>query len=86
MIDSDTNGSFTVADLKFSRENRYSRTSLSRTHLFRITAYLEVKIWSLFLHETMTTGNKIMWKRGEIAPKEQRAISPLFRIILYIYF
>ena len=20
-------------------------------------------------HETMTTGNKIMWKRGEIAPK-----------------
>ena len=29
----------------------------------------------------MTTGNKIMWKRGE------RAISPLFHIILsYIYF
>ena len=26
----------------------YSRTSLSRTRLFRITAYLEVKIWSLF--------------------------------------
>ena len=26
----------------------YSRTSLSLTHLFRITAYLEVKIWSLF--------------------------------------
>ena len=25
-----------------------SRTSLSRTRLFRITAYLEVKIWSLF--------------------------------------
>ena len=24
-----------------------SRTSLSRTRLFRITAYLEVKIWSL---------------------------------------
>ena len=44
----------------------YSRTSLSRTRLFRITAYLEVKIWSLFEHETMTTGNKIMWKRGEI--------------------
>ena len=46
----------------------YSRASLSRTRLFRITAYLEVKIWSLFWHETMTTGNKIMWKRGEIAP------------------
>ena len=28
--------------------NIYSRTSLSRTRLFRITAYLEVKIWSLF--------------------------------------
>ena len=26
----------------------YSRASLSRTRLFRITAYLEVKIWSLF--------------------------------------
>ena len=29
-------------------KNIYSRTSLSRTRLFRITAYLEVKIWSLF--------------------------------------
>ena len=28
--------------------NEYSSTSLSRTRLFRITAYLEVKIWSLF--------------------------------------
>ena len=26
----------------------YSRISLSRTRLSRITAYLEVKIWSLF--------------------------------------
>ena len=31
-------------------------------------AYLEVKIWSLFKHVTLTTGNKILWKRGEIAP------------------
>ena len=30
-----------------------------------------MKIWSLFYHETMRTGNTIMWKRGEIAPKEQ---------------
>ena len=29
-------------------DTKYSRTSLSRTRLFRITAYLEVKIWSLF--------------------------------------
>ena len=27
---------------------KYSRLSLSRLHLSRITAYLEVKIWSLF--------------------------------------
>ena len=30
----------------------------------------------------MTTGNKIMWKRGEIAPKEQFL---LFSTLLYIY-
>ena len=53
----------------------YSRTSLSRTRLFRITAYLEVKICPYFT--TMTTGKKIMWKGGEI--------SPLFHIIIYIY-
>ena len=61
---------------------RYSRTSLSRTRLFRITAYLEVKMWCLFKHETMTTGNKIMWKRGEIAPKEQFLF---FSTLFYIY-
>ena len=49
----------------------YSRLWLSRTRLSRITAYLEVKIWSLFKHECPTTGNKVLWKRGEIAPKEQ---------------
>ena len=27
---------------------KYSQTSLSRTRLIRITAYLEVKIWSMF--------------------------------------
>ena len=30
-----------------------------------------MKIWSLFKHCNLTTGNKILWKRGEIAPKEQ---------------
>ena len=64
------------------RKCRYSRTSLSRTRLFRITAYLEVKIWSLFQHETMTIGNKIMWKRGEIAPQQQFL---LFSTLFYIY-
>ena len=70
------------SSINFRHIHRYSRTSLSRTRLFRITAYLEVKIWSLFLHETMTTGNKIMWKRGEIAPKEQFL---LFSKLFYIY-
>ena len=44
----------------------------------------EVKIWSLFKHEYLTTGNKILWKRGEIAPKEG-AISPLFHNIFNIF-
>ena len=52
--------------------------SLSRLRLSQITAYLEVKIWSLFLHGNLTTGNKILWKREEIA---QGAISPLFHNI-----
>ena len=30
--------------------------------------YLEVKIRSLFKHENLTTGKKILWKRKEIAP------------------
>ena len=36
--------------------------------LSQVTAYLEVKIWSLFKHENLTTCNKILWNRGEIAP------------------
>ena len=44
----------------------YSWLSLSRPRLSRITAYLEVIIWSLLKHETLTTGYKIVWKRGEI--------------------
>ena len=51
--------------------NIYSRPSLSRLRLSRITAYLEEKIWSLFKHRNLTSGNKILWIRGEIAPQEQ---------------
>ena len=61
---------------------KYSRLSLSRLRLSRITAYLEVKIGSQFLHENLTTGNKLLWKRGEIAPKEQFL---LFSTIFSIY-
>ena len=42
-----------------------------------------MKIWSLFKHENLTTGYKILWKRGEIAPKEQFL---LFSTIFSIYF
>ena len=59
----------------------YSWLSLSRTRLSRITAYLEVKIWSLPKHEK-SNNNKILWKRGEIAPKEQFL---LFSTIFSIY-
>ena len=38
----------------------YKVDSLSRLYLSRITAYLEVKIWSLFKHENLTTGNNIL--------------------------
>ena len=45
-------------------------TLIISTSLSRITAYIEVKFWSLFLHGNLRTGNKILWKRGEIAPNE----------------
>ena len=60
----------------------YSWFSLSRPLLSQISAYLEVKIWSLLKHENLITGNKIFWKRGEIAPKEQFL---LFSTIFSIY-
>ena len=49
----------------------YSWLSISLPRLSWITAYLEVIISSLLKHENLTTGNKILWKRGEIAPWEQ---------------
>ena len=68
--------------------------SLSRPRLYRITAYLEVKIWSLPRHDNLTTGKKnIVEKRRNCS---WGAISPLFhnifniflnsRVILHIYF
>ena len=64
------------------RHLNYSWLSLSRPRLSRITAYLEVKILSLLKHENLTTGKKILWKKGEIAPKEQFL---LFSTIFSIY-
>ena len=54
--------------------------SLSRTRLSRITAYLEVKIWSLPKHENLITCKKnIVEKRRNCS---LGAISPLFHNIL----
>ena len=100
-------------------QSLYSWLSLFRPRLYRITAYLEVKVLSLPKHENLTTGEKycgkglldmsdlqnwgkiirittfnkficnwtlevgdivkILWKRGEISPKEP--ISHLFHNI-----
>ena len=44
----------------------YSRLSLSRPRLSRITAYLEVKIWSLPIHENLTTDGKYCRKEEKL--------------------
>ena len=41
------------------------KLSLSRPRLSRITAYLEVKIWSLPKHENLTTGKKYCRKEEQ---------------------
>ena len=39
----------------------------------------------LFKHENLITDNKILWKRGEIAPEEQLLLfSTIFSIYLYL--
>ena len=55
----------------------YSWLSLYRPRLSRITAYLEVKIWSLPELENLTTCKKY-------CGKEEEAISPLFHNIFNI--
>ena len=55
----------------------YSWLSLSRTRLSRITAYLEVKIWSLPKHENPTTGKK------KYCGKEEKLL--LYSTIFSIY-
>ena len=44
----------------------YSWLSLSRPRLSRITAYFEVKIWSLPKHENLTTGKKYSGKEEKL--------------------
>ena len=43
-----------------------SNNWLYRLRLSRITAYLEEKIPSLFKHENVTTGNKVLWKEKKL--------------------
>ena len=63
-------------------KEQYSRILLFRLRLSQITAYLEVKIWSLLQHGILTKGNKILWNREETVPKEQFF---LFSTIFSIY-
>ena len=60
------------------------RLSLFRPRLSLRTAYLEVKLWSLFKHGNLTVGNKILWKRGEIAHKEQFLLFSTIFSLLYL--
>ena len=55
--------------------NVYSCLSLSRTRLSRITAYLEVKIWSLPKDENLTTGKKYCGKAISLFPQYFQFIS-----------
>ena len=61
----------------------YSRLSLSRLRLSRITTFLEVKIWSLFLHGNLTT-EQVTKYCGKEEKLLIRAISPLFHNIFNI--
>ena len=62
----------------------YSQLSLSPLWLSRITAYLEEKIWSFFKCRNLRSGNKILWIRGEIAPKEQfLPFSTIFSVYIF---
>ena len=65
-------GGFDIGMLKLQSNLVISNSLISNYRLSRSENQV------LFYHETMTTGNKIMWKRG--------AISPLFHIILFIIF
>ena len=59
---SSANGKRHIKALK----SNYSWLSLSRTRLSRITAYLEVKIWSLPKHENLTSGKKYCGKEEKL--------------------
>ena len=71
----------------------YSWLSLSRPRLSRITAYLEVKIWSLPKHENLTTGKKYCGKEEKLLLRSNFSSFPQYfqytsnfkNLILHIY-
>ena len=60
----------------------YSWLSLSRPRLSRITAYLEVKIWSLPIHENLTTDGKYCRKEEKLLLRSN--FSPFPQYFQYI--
>ena len=57
----------TIRQLWYSIKGfKYSWLSLPRPRLSRMTAYLEVKIWSLPKHENLTTGKKYCEKEENL--------------------
>ena len=62
----------------FPGQTNYSRLPLSRTRLSRITAYLEVKIWSLPKHENLTTGKKYCGKEEKLLPRSNFSSFPQY--------
>ena len=52
------------------KENRVIEREVQLTFVIS-TSILEEKIWSLFKHRNLTSGNKILWLRKEVAPQEQ---------------
>ena len=60
-----------ILNLSARHLEKYSRLSLSRLRLPRITAYLKERIWFFFKRRNLTSGNKILWITREIALKEQ---------------
>ena len=61
---------------------KYSRLSLSRTRLSRITAYLEVKIWSLFNTEIYQQTTKYCGKEDKLLLRSN--FSPFPQYFQYI--
>ena len=51
---------------QYNLQKIHSRLSLYRLRLSRITAYLEMKSWSLFYHRNLTRGNKKCGKEEKL--------------------